>query len=575
VLAAGARPARRLPRPPAAAVVAAIPALLIVGLLVTILVMSVRVSTHDGHLTLDHYRRVWADPFAYRALVNTFGYAFFALVTALAVGVPIAWLTERTDLPGKSIVWALMFLAILIPGFFTAMGWVFMFHPTIGVVNGWIRDLLGPDAPILNVASIPGMGITAGLNLAVIVFVLTSASLRAMDVSLEEAAAVSGAGLRARMQRITLPLAWPGVFAAMLFVVTAAISAVDGPLLIGLPNRIYVFSTYLIQQSTTPGSGEARHGVIAAFSTFMIVLAIALTAAYSRILARSHRFEVVAGRGYRRSLVRLGRGTVPAWLFIGAYFALLKLLPLLLAVWTSLVPYFQAPSLDALGHVSLDNWRDLPWDLVRRTATTTLILTVVAPTICIVLALVFSWAIVRGRGPARYALDATAFLPTAVPGLIFAYSARLAVLYFVHLPFGIELYGSLALLAIVFAIGSLGFATRLLNSSLVQIHRDLDDSARVAGASTSQVVRRVTLPLIRPTVAVGWLFMALLVFRDLSLPMLLGSADTMTLSMTIWTEWDQSEFGSAAALNLIMLVALLPLIAVYWKLTRGGRVQLV
>jgi iron(III) transport system permease protein len=96
----------------------------------------------------------------------------------------------------------------------------------------------------------------------------------------------------------------------------------------------------------------------------------------------------------------------------------------------------------------------------------------------------------------------------------------------------------------------------------------------VAGASTSQVVRRVILPLIRPTVAVGWLFMALLVFRDLSLPILLGSANSMTLSMTIWTEWDQSEFGSAAALNLIMLAALLPLIVVYWRLTRGGRVQM-
>ena len=565
---------RRLPRPHGAAVAAAVPALIIVGLLVTIVAMSFRVSTHDSSLTLDNYRRVWGDPFAYRALLNTFGYAFFALVTAVVIGVPIAWLTERTDLPGKSIVWALMFLAILIPGFFTAMGWVFMFHPTIGVVNGWIRDALGPHAPILNVASIPGMGITAGLNLAVIVFVLTSASLRAMDVSLDEAAAMSGAGLRARLRRITLPLAWPGLLAAMLFVVTAAISAVDGPLLIGLPNRIYVFSTYLIQQSTAPGSGEARHGVIAAFSTFMVVLAIALTAAYSRILARSHRYEVVAGRGYRRSVVGLGHWKLPAWLFIGMYFVLLKLLPLLLAVWTSLVPYFQPPSVDALGTVSLDNWRDLPWALVRRTAMNTVILTVVAPTICLALAVLFSWAIVRGRGPTRYALDATAFLPSAVPGLIFAYSARLAILYVVHLPFGIELYGSLALLAIVFAIGSLGFATRLLNSSLVQIHRDLDDSARVAGASTSQVVRRVILPLIRPTVAVGWLFMALLVFRDLSLPILLGSADSMTLSMTIWTEWDQSRFGSAAALNLIMLAALLPLIVVYWRLTRGGRVQM-
>src|SRR5262249_29478430 len=432
---------------------------------------SVRENVTSYSLTLRHYVNLYTDAFAYTAFLNTIGFTVVMLFVALAVGVPIAWLVERTDLGGKTAIVTLMTLSILIPGFFTAMGWLFLAHPRIGMLNQITAALFGTQGGPFNIVSVPGMGFVQGLNLASLVFIMTTASLRSMDSSLEESAQASGANFLQRMRRITLPLAFPSLLAAALYTLTIGISAFDIPLIIGLSNRIFTFSTYLYTK-TNPQEGLPEYGLPAAFATFMVILALLLSWWYSRVLLQARRYQVITGKNYKPKLIELGNWRAAAWIFLGVYILFAKVLPLLLLIWASLLPYLQPPTLAALQVVSLKNFNNLPWPLITRGLTNTTILVILAPTIALAISLLFSWIVLRSKTRFRLAFDFVAFLPHAVPSVLFGFGALLAALFVIRGP--VDLYGTLALIVIMFSIVFLSFGSRITNSALIQIHSELE-----------------------------------------------------------------------------------------------------
>jgi iron(III) transport system permease protein len=512
-----------------------------------------------------HYVAVFGDPFIYRVLLNTFGVALTTLVVALAFGVPAAWLVERTDLRGKSVVLTLMTLGLLIPGFATAMGWLFLMHPRIGLFNALATEVLGFGSAPFNIASIVGMGWVQGLNLAPIGFIMTAAVLRAIDPTLEESAQIAGAALPAITRRVTLPLAWPGILAAGIYVFTIGFAAFDVPAIIGWSNKIFTFSTFLVNE-LAPADGLPAYGPAAALSTVMIALASGLSWWYGRLQTQAHRFQTVTGKAYRPRLIALGRHAWWAWSFLALYFTLAKLLPLAVTVWAAVLPYFQLPSGDALASVSLVNFQRIPWDLFFVGARNTLFLTVATPTLTLALAIAFSWVALRSKLPGRGVFDFIAFLPHAIPNIVFSVGVLLFVLYAVQRI--VPLYGTLWLLLFLFVIARLSYATRMTNGTLLQVHRDLEEAATVSGSASGTVLRSVLLPLLTPTLIYAWLWTALLTFRELTLAVLLTTRDNLTLPVVVWSIWQDGGFGKAAAITLLLMALMVPLIALYWWVMR-------
>jgi iron(III) transport system permease protein len=508
-----------------------------------------------------HYIAVFGDPFIYRVLFNTLGVALITLVVALAFGVPAAWLVERTDLRGKGLVLTLMTLGLLIPGFATAMGWLFLMHPRIGIFNALATQIFGFSAAPFNIASILGMGWVQGLNLAPIGFIMTASVLRAIDPTLEESAQMSGAALPGIMRRVTLPLAWPGILAAGIYIFTIGFAAFDVPAIIGWSNKIFTFSTYLVNE-LAPADGLPAYGPAAALSTVMIALAGALSWWYGRLQLQAHRFQTVTGKAYRPRLVTLGRRAFWGWGFLALYFTLAKLLPLAVTIWAAILPYFQLPSADALASVSLVNFQRIPWDLFLLGARNTLFLTVATPTLTLALAVSFSWVALRSKLPGRNVFDLIAFLPHAIPNIVFSVGVLLFVFYAVQRI--VPLYGTLTLLLFIFVIARLSYATRMTNGTLLQLHRDLEEAATVSGSDSFAVMSHVILPLLTPTLIYAWLWTALLTFRELTLAVLLTTRDNLTLPVVVWSIWQDGGFGKAAAITLLLLALMVPLIALYW-----------
>jgi iron(III) transport system permease protein len=281
---------------------------------------------------------------------------------------------------------------------------------------------------------------------------------------------------------------------------------------------------------------------------------------------RSRAFAVVTGRAYRPRIVRLGRRGIAAWSFIGGYLLLAQILPMILLLWSSILPFFQLPSARAFAAASLAHYVTLPWELVLTALWNTSVLAVLTPSLTIAISLAFSWIVLRSKLPGRAGFDLIAFLPHAVPSMVFGVGALLLTLFVIQR--AVPIYGTIWLLLLVFTIARLSYGTRMTNSGLIQIHSELEESARISGATTWGAFRRISVPLLAPTLLYAWLWIALLTFRELTLAVILSTGDNLTFPVLVWDLWLGGGLGQASALAVVMLLVMTPVIAVYWFFAR-------
>jgi iron(III) transport system permease protein len=454
-----------------------------------------------------------------------------------------------------------MTISLLIPGYTSAMGWLFLLHPRIGVVNKLFTEFLGFGASPFDVATVAGMGWVQGLNLAPLAFIMVAATFRAMDPVLEEAAFMCRAGFVATLWRVTLRLAAPGIFAATIYIFMIGFAAFDVPAVIGWTNRIFTFSTYAVLLINSL-QGLPQYGLAAALSVPIILIAVGLGWSYNRMQSRAQRYAVVTGKGYRPNRVALGRWRWAAWAFIAIYVVLGFVLPLLMLAWAAFLPYLQVPTLAALSQLTIANFNAIAWSHLFEAAGHTAILMLSAATLTVIFSLASSWIVLRSKIPWRPAIDFLMFLPHVVPNVIFSVAVLLITLFLID-PI-VPIYGTLWILLIVFVIGRISYGTRMTNSGLIQIHGELFESARVSGASTGATLLAVVVPLMMPTLVYAWIWTALLCYRELTLSVVLTTADNLTLPVLIWQAWYDGKTGAASAQSLLMLAFMAPLIGLYW-----------
>jgi iron(III) transport system permease protein len=148
-----------------------------------------------------------------------------------------------------------------------------------------------------------------------------------------------------------------------------------------------------------------------------------------------------------------------------------------------------------------------------------------------------------------------------------ATSAAYIVLFL--LPGWLPLYGEIWLLIGVYVLIYISFATRMLNSAMLQIHQELDEAAMVSGISLLQTIRRILVPLVKPTLLSAWLWIALLTYRELPVASILASTpNNMTVPRALLSIWWIQGYSVASAAVVIMMLVMLPLIFVYWFFAR-------
>ncbi len=547
--------------------VAGFSALAILMLLGMIIWMSLRsgVPGQDSTYTLKNYAALLGDSYTYRVMTTTLIFAAITICVSVPLGFLFAWFIERTDIPCKAVAMSLLSIGILFPTFLKAMGWVFLLHPRIGVINIFLMQLFGLSQAPLNIATLGGIGFVQGMTLTPLAYVMISAALRSMNPALVEAASVHGVSQWRTLVRIELPLIWPALFSAVIWMLTVAIAAFDVPGVIGMANNIFTFST-AIYFMINPNEGLPRYGLSGAYGSIMVVFSLILMIPYFHALKQSHRYQIISGKSYQSRPVALGRWWWLAWGMLGSYFLLAFVLPLLAIFWVSLLPYVQAPSRQALAAVSFERYAQIAFDsALLNAAWNTLLLMIFVPTAIVIICSAISWIVTRSRLRWRVALDAVAFLPHPVPHLLFALAiAYLALLISNVVP----LYGTIFVLAAVYVVCWISFGTRVLNNSMIQVHRELEEAAQVGGASTFRVLIKVIAPLIKPGLVYTWIWTSLSAYRELTMAVFLASPKSQVLSTYIWGQWHGGGLGDAAAIAIVMIAVMSPLVTSFWIYAR-------
>jgi iron(III) transport system permease protein len=547
--------------------VAGIASVAIIGLLVTIVWMSLRtgVPGQTSPYTFNNYTALLTDPYNYRVMVTTLIFSGVTIAVAIPLGFLFAWFIERTDLRYKALAMSLLSIGILFPTFLKAMGWVFLCHPRIGVINIFLMQLFGFKSAPLNVATLGGIGFVQGLTLTPLAYVMISAALRSMNPALVEAANVHGVSKLKTLLGVELPLIWPALFSAVIWMFTVAIAAFDVPGVIGMANNIFTFST-AVYFMINPNEGLPRYGLSGAYGTLMVIFSLILMIPYFVALKQSHRYQIVSGKSYQSRPVELGRWWMLGWGLLGVYFTLAFVLPLLAIFWVSLLPYMQIPSRQALATISFERYTALALDSgLLQAGVNTLLLMVLVPTLIVIICAAISWIVTRSRWRWRVALDAIAFLPHPVPNLLFA----LAVAYFALLISNIlPVYGTIYVIMAVYVVCWVSFGTRVLNNSMIQLHRELEEAAQIGGVSTLRILAKVIVPLIRPGIVYAWIWTSLSAYRELTMAVFLASPKSQVLSTYIWGQWHGGGLGDAAAIAVIMMAVMSPLVATFWIYAR-------
>lgn len=511
--------------------------------------------------SLQNYAAAYAMPLFYQALGTTVVISAIGTSLTLVLAILFAWLIERTDMPLRNLAWTLILIPMAIPGVLFALGWTLLLAPKTGVFNLILRSgfaALGIELTQgpLNIYSVGGLIFLDGLRGVTTVFLMVVGAFRMMDPTMEEAARVAKANARGAFFQVTIPALLPALLSAAIYSFISSMESFEGPLAVGLPGGIFVLSTVIY--FTTRLQAPLDYGLGAVFGVVYMVLMLFLLVGYRRAVRHSERYSTITGKGFRPRVIAIGKWRYPALAMFVVYFLATVGAPFLILLWASLLPTYRVLSVEALNLVSLKNYLQVfSMPEVGSVVWNTLLLMVVSATATMLLAFFVSWIIVRTELRGRAALDAVTFFPHAVPGIVIALALMMACLSPPLKYLGI--YGTLWILAMGFIVSYIAFATRLMNSAIVQVHKELEQAAHVCGATPTRTLMAITLPLLFPAFAAGWIWVAVHALRGFSIPLMLSSKSNQVFAVLLWEQWERGNVSTASALGVLLIAVLIPL----------------
>ena len=497
-----------------------------------------------GGFTLVHWRTVLGDVETYRVLLSSITIAVPRTVLALLLATAFAWSIARTTVPGKRVLEGLLVFLFFLPELPWVLAWMLLGAPNVGLLNRWLRVVVPGGETFINVYSYAGLIVLGAARSAPVLFLFVYPAFQAMDATLEEAARMAGAGGWRTIRRVNLPLLMPALLASGILSFVVAMESFEMPQLLGTPAKIFVFTTRIYDLAY--GGHVARFGPAMVLAVLLLLLTVSLIAVQWRLL-QGRAFTTVSGRGYRARPVDLGGWRWVPFAAIVLFFVVFGALPFVVLLLNSFM--------ELSGFLSWELFTTRHWtDALGRTAVLTsikdtVLVAVAAATLGVALSAAISYVVTRTTWAGRKVLDLVAWGPWAVPGLVMALGFLWA---FVRLP----IYGTPWLLVLVLVARGLPVGSRFFTATMVQLGAELEESARIHGASWLRVAVRIWMPLLRPAILGAWILLFVIAVRVLDLVVLLAGPGSRMLAADIffWTVSGRQEAASVLALLQTALV---------------------
>lgn len=531
--------------------------------LLPVVYMTIKGLFPEGRLSLATLKRLVSYPLNLEALKNTLIAATVTMVLGTLIAFPLAWLVGRTDLYGRKFFRALFVMTYMVPPYVGAMAWLRLTNPNAGVINQWLRALFHlSDAPgPLNVYTLGGLIWVLTTFYYPYAFITISRAMEKMDPSLEEASRISGATPLKTVFTVTLPMMMPSLIAGALLVFVSAASCYGIPSIIGTPGNVNTVTTRIVEFVAL---GQKGMNDATALSVFLMAVALAILFVSDVVLARK-QYITVSGKSTRPAVVELRRARVPLTVLVSLFAVIVVLLPFATILSTSFKIDI-GKALTAPGNFTLANWRTV----FSRSETisclkNSLVFAAVTATVGLVIACVMSYLLQRTRIRGRSIPNFLITLGSGTPSVVIA----LGLIMTMRGNFGVNIYGTAYILIIAYLIKYLMMGMRTVVSAMSQIHVSLEECSQVSGASWLKTMRRITVPLIFPSIAAGWFLIFIPGFYELSMTTLLYSSTTKTIGFQLYETWTftSQPMSCAMAFGILLFVGLLNLILN--RLTKG------
>jgi len=515
-----------------------------------------------GNFTFNNYVRAYSDPEAYPLLLNSFVFGVGASGLSLVFSLTLAWITIRTNAPFRRLFELTAIVPNILPPILVSISWVMLLNPSNGLINASIVKLLGVEKGPFNIYSMAGLIFVEGLILTPLAFLIIAAAMKSMDPSLEESAKTLGSNEFGVMRRITFPLLRPAILAAATLNFVRAVESFDTPAIIALPARIEVFTTKIWREAL--GSFPTNHNLAAAYGVGILGIALVFVYLYRRFTSQVESFSTVTGKGFRPHQIDLGQ-----WRFAASGVALLLLillvlLPILVLLLVALLPYYHVPTWQTWQNLTLENFRYV-WATprVHRAFANSLFLALVGATACMVLASLASYITVRTKIAGRGIIEGLVFIPWAFPGTAMALG-----LLWAYVDFPIPVYATIWIILIAYVTRFLPYGLRAVTSTIIQVHKELEEASVVCGAGFTATFRRVMIPMMRPGVIAGWIILVTIFMREFSATLFLYSPGAEPLGPLLYFLYLDGMRGRVAAIGLVISVISVVLIAIAQRYSR-------
>lgn len=504
--------------------------------------------------SLENFVSLATQPGLEQLISNTVVYVGGTIALATVFATLWAWITERTDFRYKITVRVLMIVTLSLPSLIQGFGWILLLNPSNGYINHLLRtwfDLETMNGPI-NIYSLGMMVVVSSFLLTPTIYVMLSGIIKNMDYKLEFPATLAGVSTFRIFTRIIGPILLPGLLSVLIYTIMIMIQVFEIPLSIGLTGGIQVLSTRIYLLSTAE-LGAPNYNLASAFGIVLVVIALFLVLLYQRLTRESEKFAVISGKNFRLVANALGwrNHLVCAYAIV---FFILAFMPVFILLWASLLPFYTLPSMQALENVSLSNYADLfASSMFQRSLSNTAIVVFLGSTATIVVSFLVAYISVRPINRWCRWLDVMSFLPIAIPNIVLGLAV---LLLYVRTP----IYGTIGAIILAQMVVNLVFGTRILSAGLLQIHPDIERAAALGGVSQLRIMGSILAPILRTQIFNGWLLVFAHAMRDVGIPLIFLTTNTVMLSSSLWVLWGYPNTPGAAALSMLLVVVLVAVV---------------
>lgn len=514
----------------------------------TILTKSVFSSKVEG-MTLYNFERFFTKPYYYRSLLRSMMVCSMTMVFSAIIGVFIAYIMTRYNVPGKNILHVLIIMSLMSPPFIGAYSWIVLLGRN-GLLAR-VMDTIGLTAPTIYGRN--GIIFVFTLHLFPYVYLYTSGAMNSIDSSLEEAAENLGMNKLRRILTVTIPVVMPSILAGCIMVFMTSLADFGTPMLLGegytvLP--VLVYNEYMSESAVDPYMASALSVIIVSCSLVMLGIQKLVVDKKNYTMSTLRPPQETKLHGWRRVLIAL-----PIYIVL-----FLALLPQVVVICQSFV---ERSFSGMVQGINLNNYRTI----LSRLGTNifnTYAFSLIAIVFIIVIGILVSYILVRKKGKVASIIDTLIMFPYVIPGSVLGIGLIVA---FNREP--IVLVGTAAIMIISYIVRKLPYTVRSGSAFLYQMDPSIEEASINLGVSPMKTFFTVTTRMMLPGVMSGAVLSWITCINELSSSIMLYSGKTSTIAVAIYQEVTRMSDGTAGALATILTVTTILSLLIVFRATKG------